>query len=139
MSNHTKKILFVDDETYINKPLIAYLSFCFENRIEIYFAETLVEAKAKVLNNKFDLIILDMLFPDGESNNTPPEYYNGIVFLKFLRNNKKLNKTPVLSMSLAIGNEIVDSELKRLKCVTLMKPADPEIIIRTIKKLLKLS
>lgn len=79
-----KKILIVDDEENIR--------FLYKEELEdvgynVDLASNALEAEAKLLENKFDLIILDIKMPG----------MNGVEFLKKLRLTDK--KTPVIMCS----------------------------------------
>ena len=62
MNAHTPQILVVDDDGEIRKLLARYLR---EQGFRILVASTCAEVRERIVTNRIDLIVLDVLLPDG--------------------------------------------------------------------------
>jgi len=112
-------ILYVEDD----KDVIQIISKMLEKVAQLTAAYSLQEAKEKIQNETFDLILLDLVLPDG----------NGIELLPFLKTSSG-KPIPVVILSA----QDVNTEIKKLVAATLVKSlASIEEIVGTIQTLLK--
>ncbi|MBS1182862.1 MAG: DNA-binding response regulator [Proteobacteria bacterium] len=62
MISHTSQVLVVDDDSEIRKLLARYLR---EQGFRVLVASTCAEVREKMVTNRIDLIVLDVMLPDG--------------------------------------------------------------------------
>ncbi|MBU5669756.1 response regulator transcription factor [Peptoniphilus sp. MSJ-1] len=115
-------ILLVDDERELLDNLYNYLSK--ENFNKIITAKNIKEAEFKLLNNDIDLVVLDIMLPDG----------SGLDFLKKIRNNSKI---PVIILSALDGIEDRRDGFKYEADDYIVKPFLPEDLLWRIKAVLR--
>lgn len=130
-----KKILFVDDEPYRSVHFLGLLKACFN--IKIVIASTVIEAKTIVNDSDFDLIILDMLIPYSDDSFIDSEQFNGLKFLRYLKENQVIKDIPVICVSAANQDWLI-SEINSLDSTIFIKGAgNYEDLLFNISKLLK--
>lgn len=113
------KILVVEDEHTQNDVLSSFLK---KESYEVLSAYTLAEAK-KLLDSNVDLMILDVILPDG----------NGLDFLKEVR---KANNVPVIVLT-ALNDEYTQISTFELKADEYVdKPVSPIIMTKRVKALI---
>jgi DNA-binding response OmpR family regulator len=117
------KILLVEDNPHIMKINASTLN---EEGYEIFQAETLAQAQTLNEEKRPDLIVLDLMLPDG----------SGIDFCKELR---RTSRTPVLILSARDANEDVVQGLRAGGDDYLAKPYSLEILLARIEALLRRS
>lgn len=62
MNAHSSQILVVDDDSEIRKLLARYLR---EQGFRVLIASTCAEVREKLVTNRIDLVVLDVMLPDG--------------------------------------------------------------------------
>ena len=85
----TRKILVVDDDVALNNSIREILSV--SGFTKIYSAYSISEGIESFVNNSIDLIILDVMLPDGE----------GYLLEKYVR---KQSDIPILFLTLELSN-----------------------------------
>ncbi len=119
-----RRILIVDDE----KDLVELLSYNLKKeRFSIDASYDGDDALIKLKNNKYDLIILDLMLPGMD----------GLEILRFIRSKKELSSLPVLMLT-AKGEEtdrVIGLEMGADDYVT--KPFSPRELIARVKALLR--
>ena len=117
-----KKILIADDSLFMRKMLKDILSV--EDKYEIVEAQNGKEAEAQFKKHNPDLILLDIIMPEGEEE--------GITVLEAV---KKLNPSAKVVMITAVGQDTIIAECKKAGAVDyLIKPFDKNEVIETVKK-----
>jgi DNA-binding response OmpR family regulator len=121
MANH---ILVVDDDHDVRN----YLTLVLESKgYQVSAVETGQEALVKIKSARIDLVVLDVLLPDGTG-------------LDFCRQIKELNpalQVPVVMLS-SIGDEtIVQHAVRRGADEYMTKPPVPELFLKRIASLLE--
>ena len=122
-----KKILIVDDSLFMRSVLKDILSkLDVEHQIiEAGSGATALEIFKK---EKPDLILLDIIMPDGEEEGIQ-------VLQKIMKNN---SKTKIIMIS-AVGQDLIVQKCKRLGAKDfIMKPFDKEQIVKTAEKCLNM-
>lgn len=115
-----KKILVADDSLFMRKVLRDILS----DKYEIIEADSGIRAEEQFIKEKPDLILLDIIMPEGEEE--------GIRILKSIMRSDKRTKIVMIT---AVGqNSIVEKcrELGARDYIT--KPFDEKKVIKTVKK-----
>ena len=123
MENNKKHILVVDDDNRIRDLLKEYLS---ENNYIISTSEDAINAKIKIAQFKFDLIVLDIMMP-GQ---------NGYELTKEI---KKSSKVPIILLT-AKGE--VENRIKGLELGAddyIGKPFEPKELLLRIKNIINKS
>jgi len=117
-----KKVLITDDSLFMRVILRNILS----DKYEIVEAESGVKAEEQFKREKPDLILLDIIMPEGEEEG-----------IKVLQKIGKANpKTPVVMIT-AIGQNSIIEKCKELGAVDyIVKPFDREKVLDTVKKYL---
>jgi DNA-binding response OmpR family regulator len=93
------RILAVDDDPAITRIINESLG---ELGMSVATAGTLAEARKKILGERFDLVIMDRVLPDGE----------GIMMCSFMRAGPVLRSTPLLVLS---GKAEIDDKVLGLQ------------------------
>lgn len=120
-----KKILIVDDSLFMRKVLKDILSR--EPGWKIMEAESGEKALKQFDKEKPDLVLLDIIMPEGEEE--------GVIVLKRLR--KKDPDVKVIMIS-AVGQNAVVEECKRRGAGDyITKPFDEKQVLKTVDKYLK--
>lgn len=115
-----KKILLVDDSGFIRKILRDLL----EKEYNIIEAETGDEAIDQFTKEKPDLMLLDIIMPNGEEE--------GLIVLKKIM---KLNSKAKVVMLSAIGQDVMIEECKKLGAVDyIVKPFNDKLVMETVRK-----
>ena len=119
---HHRKILVIDDEEYLVKLLKSRLLI---NRFDVVTAANGKEGLEAVVREKPDLIILDVLMPE----------MNGAEFLRELKSNPELARTPVIVISAQPETQKLfnPSDIQAF----VQKPFDPEDFISRVKRSLQ--
>lgn len=118
----TKKILIADDSLFMRRILRDILS----DKYTIVEAESGSKAEQQFKEEKPDLILLDIIMPEGEEE--------GVKVLKKI--GKSNSKTKVVMIT-AVGQDAIIEECKRLGAVGyIIKPFDREEVINTVQKYL---
>lgn len=115
-------LLIVDDEKELLANLYDFLNK--ENFNKIFTAKNLSEASYQFLNNEIDLIVLDLMLPDG----------SGMDFLKEIRSK---SKTPVIILSALDGVEDRRAGFTYEADDYIVKPFLPEDLLWRIKAILR--
>lgn len=115
-------ILLVDDEKELLDSLYNFLIK--ESFNKIHTAKNITEAEFKLLNNDIDLVVLDIMLPDG----------SGLDFLKKMR---KTSKIPVIILSALDGIEDKREGFKYEADDYIVKPFLPEDLLWRIKAILR--
>ena len=119
-----KKILIADDSLFMRKVLKDILSK--KSEYEIVEANSGANTEQQFKKEKPDLVLLDIIMPDGEEE--------GIRVLKEIK--KVDHETKVIMIS-AVGQEAVIEECKRLGARDyIVKPFDEKLVVNTVKKYL---
>ena len=117
-----KKILIADDSLFMRKMLKDILP----DKYKIIEAESGQKAEKRIKEEKPDLILLDIIMPEGEEE--------GIRVLKEIR---KANPETQILMITAVGQDAVIKECKKLGAADyIVKPFDKEKVIKTVQKYL---
>ena len=99
-------ILWVDDDTVASlRPYIDELTDA-GYHVEIARDPDVMWHKLAIHSDKINCIIMDILLPTGNSvdrKEADSGYLTGLVLLEYLKNNNKLNKIPILILT--IGND----------------------------------
>jgi CheY-like chemotaxis protein len=118
-----KKILVADDSMFMRKMLKDILS---EEEYEIVEANSGLTALAQFKKEKPDLILLDIIMPEGEEE--------GLTVLKTV---KKLSSEAKVIMISAVGNDSIIAECKKIGAVDyIIKPFEKGKVIETVRKYL---
>ncbi len=121
-SNSNKFLLIIDD----NDEIQAYLKEIFQNEYNLLFALNYNDAK-KVLNENYpDLIICDVMLPDG----------NGLDLLTEIKENPSTFQVPIILLSAVNNQETKVEAYKRLVDVYITKPFNADYLIEIVKSLL---
>ena len=119
-----KKILIADDSLFMRKVLKDILSK--KSEYEIVEANSGANTEQQFKKEKPDLVLLDIIMPDGEEE--------GIRVLKEIK--KVDHETKVIMIS-AVGQEAIIEECKRLGARDyIVKPFDEKLVVNTVKKYL---
>ena len=117
-----KKILVADDSLFMRKMLKDIL----KEKYEIVEAETGAEAEAQIKKEKPDLVLLDIIMPEGEEE--------GIIVLKKAR---KADPRVKIVMITAVGQDAIIKECKRAGARGyIVKPFDKEKVRSVVAKYL---
>jgi len=119
---HTKKmkILWVDDEIDLLKPFVLFLE---ERNYHVDTCNNGTDAIEKVLENKYDLVILDEMMP-------------GLDGLATLQEIKRFNASlPIVMVTKSEEEGLMDKAIASQISDYLIKPINPNQIIMAIKKI----
>ena len=119
---HTKKmkILWVDDEIDLLKPFVLFLE---ELNYHVDTCNNGTDAIEKVLENKYDLVILDVMMP-------------GLDGLATLQEIKRFNASlPIVMVTKSEEEGLMDKAIASQISDYLIKPINPSQIIAAIKKI----
>lgn len=105
-----KKILFIEDDETLLDEMSDYFD---KNGNEIFAAENLKQAKNIISNESLDIIVLDVILPDGD----------GIEFLR-----KMKNSTPVIIMSSLDEEEVILSSYTGGAIDYIIKPCSMKLL-----------
>lgn len=113
-----KKILIADDSLFMRKMLKDILS----DKYEIVEAETGAKAQKQVEKEKPDLVLLDIIMPEGEEEG-----------LKVLQKIKKTDPKVKVVMITAIGQDVIIEECKKRGAdAHIVKPFDAKQVTETV-------
>ncbi len=121
------RILVVEDS-----PLMRQLITFGLNRLKgvsVDEAEDGVIGLKKLSNQEYDLVVLDINMP----------IMNGLKVINHIRGNKKLADLPILVVTTEGVDEDRERALELGADEYLTKPVDSSVILKTVKKLLKIS
>lgn len=116
------RLLLIEDDEDIAETLVAYLE---KNGFVVDVAPTLAVAKVAVMENSFDLVLLDRMLPDGE----------GMTMLKFFADKDRPQRVILLT---ALGD--VDDRVRGLEDGALdyiPKPFEPRELLARIRNALR--
>ena len=116
-----KRLLLVEDDKKLAEMLSLYLG---ERDLTVTCAKTIAEANAKVAENSFDIVVLDLTLPDGDG-------------IDFCRDFRKISTAPVLMLT-ARGDEmdkVVGLELGADDYLT--KPFNPRELVARLRAILR--
>jgi two-component system chemotaxis response regulator CheY len=117
-----KKILIADDSLFMRKMLKDFLS----DKYDVMEAESASETQKKIKKEKPDLLLLDIIMPEGEEA--------GISVLKAVM---KADPRQKVIMITAVGQDSIVSECKKAGAADyIVKPFDKEKVIKTVEKYL---
>ena len=129
----TKNILWIEDDVDIIGGLIFPLT-------KKGYNVNIVKSKHEYLKindetiRAFDLIVLDILLPEGFKKK-PTERYTGFSVLEHIRQSRKLT-TPVIILSVVRNDELL-KEMKKLKISKIMsKPKLPSELEEEVEKII---
>jgi CheY-like chemotaxis protein len=117
------KILIIEDESIILKS-ISY--FLIQEKFSVLFSLNAEDGLSKTLNEKPDLIILDIMMPG----------MNGYQFLSRLKKNKEISHIPVIILSSLSRESDILQGLERGAADYLTKPFSPKVLLSKIHKIL---
>jgi CheY-like chemotaxis protein len=117
------KILIIEDEPIIIKS-ISY--FLLQENFSVLFSLNAEDGLAKTLNEKPDLIVLDIMMPG----------MNGYQFLSHLKKTKEISHIPVIILSSLSRESDVLQGLERGAADYLTKPFSPKVLLSKIHKIL---
>lgn len=120
------KILIVEDEYYT----IEKLGELLKKDYEVNIAKTDSEALEYIKNNKYAVVLLDIMLPTGEGIKCPEEQV-GVEVLKMLRETSPQTKVIVLT---AVISRTLNEIKKYHPDELFFKPTDPKEIYNSIKK-----
>ncbi len=116
-----KKILIVDDSTFMRGILKSILS-----KYKIVEADSRAAALEQVKKEKPDLVLLDIIMPEGEEAG-----------VKVLQEIMKTNRGTEVVMITAVGHDAMIETCKKLGARDyIMKPFDEKLVAKTVKKCL---
>jgi DNA-binding response OmpR family regulator len=119
-----KKILIVDDEPNI----VMSLEYAFKKKdFEVFIARDGTEALEIAINERPDLILLDIMMPEMD----------GFETLKRVRNNQDLNHTKVVFLSAKSKEKDIEKGLKMGADGYMTKPFSIKKVITDIEGLLR--
>ena len=126
MANNNTHLLVVDDDQRLRQLLNSFLT---SNGFLVTTASDAVEAREKIANSTFDLIVLDIMLP-GES---------GVDFLASLRGDKlkPVHNMPILMLTAMGEAEHRISGLEKGADDYLAKPFEPMELLLRIKNILR--
>lgn len=122
LSPQKKKILHVEDDV----DLCRVVGIVLEDLADIEFAHTLSEAKQKILQKKYDLILLDLNLPDG----------SGLSILRDLTLNRA--KIPIVIFAAADIKETID-DTGQVRAALIKSKTTNETLRREIKNIIESS
>ncbi len=119
------KVLIVDDEADV----VRLLQFRFEKEgFEIATAGDGQTGLAMVESEMPDLVILDIMMP----------LMDGMEVLRQIRSRRRTSKVPVIMLTAKTASISVDEARQLWVSDYIMKPFDPEVLVRKARKALKL-
>jgi DNA-binding response OmpR family regulator len=119
------KVLIVDDEADV----VRLLQFRFDKEgFETVTAGDGQTALSMVENDNPDLVILDIMMP----------LMDGMEVLRQIRSHRRTSKTPVIMLTAKTASITVDEARQLWVSDYIMKPFDPEVLVRKAKKALKM-
>lgn len=117
-----KKILIADDSLFMRKMLKDTLS----KKYEIVEAESGAKALAQYGKEKPDLVLLDIIMPEGEEEG-----------LRVLQEIRKTNPKACVVMITAVGQDMIIEECKKLGARDhIVKPFDEKQVAEMVEKYL---
>ena len=121
--NNPKKILLVEDEERIRKVINIIIR---GDDIIIDEAEDGTQALQKITNNKYDLVILDLMIPE----------IDGFGVLEYIRNNEATEDLPVIIVSARSEDRDILQGLKGGANYYIPKPFEPQELISSLELIL---
>lgn len=117
-----KKILIADDSLFMRRMLKDILS----DKYEIVEAESGSKTEKQIKKEKPDLVLLDIIMPEGEEEG-----------IRVLGNVMKADPKARVVMITAVGQDTIVEECKKLGATDyIVKPFDKEQVIKTVAKYL---
>ncbi|PWB53737.1 MAG: hypothetical protein C3F06_05820 [Candidatus Methanoperedenaceae archaeon] len=99
------KILWVEDDATKLEGMVKPLK---RDGHVIFYAEDQTEALELLENNKFDLILIDIIIPTGIKNDLADNHFVGIDLIKKIKEEEKIS-TPIMVLSVVRDNELIKS------------------------------
>lgn len=119
------KVLIVDDEPDV----VRLLQFRFDKEgFDTITATDGQTALSTVESDAPDLVLLDIMMP----------LMDGMEVLRQIRSRRRTSKTPVIMLTAKTASITVDEARQLWVSDFIMKPFDPEVLVRKAKKALKL-
>lgn len=122
-TQETKKILVVEDEERIRNVIKIIIR---GENIEVDEAEDGFIAVDKISNNKYDLVILDLMIPE----------IDGFGVLEKIRSNEKTQDLPVIIVSARTSDRDILEGLKGGANYYIPKPFEPQELISSLELIL---
>ena len=139
-----KKILFLDDEPEFVRPQVTALE---ESGYEVILVSDVNEAMTALLNDRFDLILLDVIMPPRESEFEGGEdefalIETGVKLHEEIREKLRIVDTPIIFITIVrdfeIRNILAQRELKhRHRPRFLTKPVSSATVVDEVKRALE--
>lgn len=117
----SKSILVIDDDKNLRKSMALILS---RTDYHVDTAGSAAEALADLETQKYDLVIVDMMMPDGSS----------VLLPRLLR---LYDTLPILVLSAQVSAEIGTETSRQGAYARLVKPVTPEALLERVKSLLE--
>lgn len=115
-------ILLIEDHIAISKALSKFLKI---NNINCIVANDGKNGLAQIKSNKWDAILLDLALPD----------FSGMDIINELENTGEIKDKNIIVYTASIfDHELKESILAKGVKDILLKPADPDIIVSTLRK-----
>jgi len=119
-----KKILIVDDDQYIRE---LYVEILTDEKFDVDSAEDGIEGIDKIMKNKYDLILLDIMMPR----------LDGLGVLQKLHDKKYVNGTIVLLTNLSHGPVIDEGTKLGAKGYLIKADITPDQFVEKVRSYLK--
>jgi CheY-like chemotaxis protein len=116
----SKKILLVDDDPGLHLVIVPMLS---KSGYSVTSAKTGEEALQLVFQDRFDLIILDVIMPG----------IKGRELCKRIKTNDELKDIPVIFLTVKNSEDDIKAELEAGALAHLTKPVKPAEFLKTIE------
>ncbi|MCB9736812.1 MAG: response regulator [Deltaproteobacteria bacterium] len=116
------RVLVADDSLTVRMALVDTLA---DAGFEVVAADSVAAARAAIAGDGFDLLLLDVIFPDGD----------GVALLEEVRADPRHRKTPVMLLS---GEDDVSDRVRGLSRGAdeyLGKPFDPAVVVARARQL----
>jgi len=120
----TSRVLIIEDEPDIRKTIDYNLS---KESFQVFQAGSIAEGEQSILDNSPDVIILDLMLPDG----------SGLTLCRDIKSNEKTNHIPIILLTAKADevDRVIGFELGADDYVT--KPFSVRELILRVKAILK--
>jgi CheY-like chemotaxis protein len=134
-----KKILIVDEESISVRGILYLIEHRLDN-VAPTVCKTCSSALVALKNEKYDLLILDMMLPKGDWQRPPDRADNlyGIDLLAEIRLELSETDLPIICYTV-LDNDLIKSKIQALGGVYLCKNVEKsrELLVSSINKLIK--